>query len=106
VLLEASVASRAASRTRPRESAGRIARRARRAHAPPSSQVPGAQRAAHARVAHGHGRPRGPVDARRPLGRVRVAPGRKRVIQRLFNVRVPRADVPGKASTRRERSER
>jgi len=32
--------------------------------------------------------------------------GRKRVIQRRFNVRVPRAIVPEKGSTRRERSER
>ena len=31
--------------------------------------------------------------------------GRKRVIQRRFNVSVPRARVPGKASTLRERSE-
>jgi hypothetical protein len=32
--------------------------------------------------------------------------GRKRVIRRRFNVGVPRARVPKKASTRRERSER
>ena len=32
--------------------------------------------------------------------------GRKRVIQRRFNVSVPRARVPGKASTLRDRSER
>ena len=32
--------------------------------------------------------------------------GRKRVIQRLFNVSVPRARVPEKASTLRDRSER
>ena len=34
------------------------------------------------------------------------AQGRKRVIQRRFNMSVPRARVPEKASTRRERSER
>ena len=32
--------------------------------------------------------------------------GRKRVIQRRFNVRVPRTRVPEKASTLRDRSER
>jgi len=32
--------------------------------------------------------------------------GRTRVIQRRFNVSVPRARVPGKASTLRDRSER
>jgi hypothetical protein len=32
--------------------------------------------------------------------------GRKRVIQRRFNVSVPRARVPEKASTRRDRFER
>ncbi|KAK7254540.1 hypothetical protein SO694_0001143 [Aureococcus anophagefferens] len=32
--------------------------------------------------------------------------GSKRVIQRRFNVSVPRARVPGKASTLRDRSER
>ena len=37
---------------------------------------------------------------------VRVQQGRKRVIQDRFNTSVPRAIVPGKASTRRERSER
>jgi hypothetical protein len=37
--------------------------------------------------------------------RARVRQGRKRVIQRRFNVSVPRARVPEKASTRRERSE-
>ena len=36
----------------------------------------------------------------------RVDLGRKRVIQRRFNVRVPRARVPEKASTLRDRSER
>ena len=36
----------------------------------------------------------------------RVDLGRKRVIQRRFNVSVPRARVPKKASTLRDRSER
>ena len=36
----------------------------------------------------------------------RAIQGRKRVIQRRFNVSVPRARVSGTASTRRERSER
>jgi hypothetical protein len=36
----------------------------------------------------------------------RAGQGRTRVIQRRFNVSVPRAIVPGKASTRQDRSER
>ena len=39
-------------------------------------------------------------------GRDRRHLGRKRVIQRRFNVSVPRARVPGKAPTLRDRSER
>ena len=45
----------------------------------------------------------GAKDEDRPL---RVRQGRKRVIQVRFNMSVPRARVPAKASTRRERSQR
>ena len=39
------------------------------------------------------------------FGTLRLHRGRKRVIQVRFNMSVPRARVPEKASTRRERSE-
>ena len=45
---------------------------------------------------------RRPRDAEADVERL----GRTRVIQRRFNVSVPRARVPGKASTLRDRSER
>ena len=50
------------------------------------------------------------ADASLDYGALRAAgrrrPGQKRVIQRRFNVSVPRARVPKKASTLRDRSER
>ena len=51
------------------------------------------------------------LDDQQPVERRRVAPrvvdlGSTRVIQRRFNVSVPRAIVPEKASTLRDRSER
>ena len=51
---------------------------------------------------------RGRVDVRRRRRAVdaRAAQGSKRVIQRRFNVSVPRARVPEKASMLRDRSER
>ena len=80
----------------------------------------GAHGDGHGAVAHGHGdveavgrrrREGAELEVGRALVEARgldlvVDLGRKRVIQRRFNVSVPRARVPEKASTLRDRSER